>query len=99
MQHEKRTNTTHLALRYEADFVSHLEERLNLSRGTARALLESWMQGLDPVRATSDQPVAGPAQTDTLDPPPHGVDHWLAVGLERVASAETELYFRRGAQG
>jgi|GEM_PF-3248570 len=99
MQHEKRTNTTHLGLRYEADFIAHLEERFQVSHGTARALLESWMQGLDTGSAADDGPGSRPAQPDTLGPPPQRLEHWLTVGLERVASEETELYFRRGAQG
>jgi hypothetical protein len=89
MRQAKQTNTTHLGLRYEADFIAHLEERFQVSHATARALLESWMQGLD----TAPRP----DQPDTLDPP--RADHWLTVGLERVASEETELYFRRGALG
>jgi len=89
MRHAKRTNTTHLGLRYEADFIAHLEERFQVNHATARALLESWMQGLD----TAPKP----DQPDTPDRPQ--VDHWLTVGLERVASEETELYFRRGALG
>jgi hypothetical protein len=81
---ERTVPTTRPVLKYEADFLSHLEQRFHVSRGTARALLESWMQGLGPAESPSRQ---------------HLVEGWVDRGFERLASAEEDLVIRQGARG